>query len=438
MKNKILEKFFTSGWTFSEDESDLKNKFHMMNIAFVLSTAGLLFGITANILRGTPTLIPIELFLLVANMILIFILRINKKYFEMVSLLITMQFTFLFLLLVYISRPEELKHIWIFTYPIVLLYFRNDKNALPWVAVMVFFLMIAPLQPFIPVHYSLFQVTYISFVLVVVSIIIYFYQKRMDEATSLILEQKNMLKKQLDELSKKDKILSLQSKQAVMGEMISMIAHQWRQPLSTVTLNISNLQVKRLLGEEIQDTEFDKAFEDINNTLVYLSDTIDDFQTYFHPNKEISTIEINELIKKAINFTKPRLKDTYIEIVYAQMNKIVIQTYTNEMIQVLLNILNNAIDELITKDIKNPKIVIRVKNLEDDLQLQIEDNAGGIKEEYIDSIFEPYFSTKGKNGTGLGLYMSQMIMQKQFQSSIEVRSHNNKTLFQFKVSKKLA
>ena len=438
MKNKILENFFTSGWQFEENESELKNKFQMMNIAFVLSSAGLLFGIMANILRGTPTLIPIEVFLFVANMILLFVLRINKKYFEVVSLVITLQFTFLFLLLVYISKPEELKHIWIFTYPIVLLYFRNDKNAVPWVAVMVFFLMLAPLQPFIPVHYSLFQVTYISFVLVIVSIIIYFYQKRMDEATSLILEQKNMLKKQLDELSKKDKILSLQSKQAVMGEMISMIAHQWRQPLSTVTLNISNLQVKRLLGEKIADAEFDKTLNDINSTIVYLSDTIDDFQTYFRPNKEISTIEINELIKKAINFTKPRLKDTKIEIEYTLMNKIVIETYANEIIQVLLNILNNAVDELIAKEIEAPRLVIRVKDLENSLQIEIEDNAGGIKEEYIDSIFEPYFSTKGKNGTGLGLYMSQMIMQKQFQSHIEVQTQDNKTLFQLKVPKKLA
>ncbi|WP_049765268.1 hypothetical protein [Sulfurimonas autotrophica] len=90
----------------------------------------------------------------------------------------------------------------------------------------------------------------------------------MDEAKSLIVEQKNMLKEQVEQLSHKDKILTTQSKQAVMGEMISMIAHQWRQPLSTVTLNISNLQVKRLLGEEIQDTEFDKTFEDINNTII--------------------------------------------------------------------------------------------------------------------------------------------------------------------------
>jgi signal transduction histidine kinase len=438
MKNKILENFFTSGWIFSEDESELKNKFQMMNIALLLSSAGLLFGITANIVRETPTLIPLEIILLFANMILMFVLRINKKYFETISLILTLQFTFLFLLLVYISKPDELKHIWIFTYPIVLLYFRNDKNAVPWVAVIVFFLMAAPLQPFIHVHYSLFQVTYISFVLIIVSIIIYFYQKRMDEATSLIIEQKNMLKKQLEELSHKDKILTTQSKQAVMGEMISMIAHQWRQPLSTVTLNISNLQVKRLLGEEIDNVEVDKAFDDINRTVVYLSDTIDDFQTYFHPNKDIVTVEINELIQKAINFTKPRLKNTYIKIECVMTKKILIQTYTNEIIQVLLNILNNAVDELISREIKNPKIVICIKDLENELLLEIEDNAGGIKTEHIDSIFEPYFSTKGKNGTGLGLYMSQMIMQKQFHSSIEVQSQNNKTLFSVKVPKKLA
>ncbi len=438
MKNKILENFFTSGWTFGEDENESRNKFQMMNIAFVLSFAGLLFGISINIVREATTLIPIEIILLFVNIVLLFALRFNKNYFKTISFIVTLQYSMLFLLLVYVSKPEELKHIWLFTYPIVLLYFGNDKSAFVWVAVMVFFLIIAPLQPFVHVTYSLFQMMYISFVLIIVSIIIYFYQKRMDEATKLILEQKNMLKKQLEELIKKDKILSIQSKQAVMGEMISMIAHQWRQPLSTVTLNISNLQVKRMLGETLQEEELEKALNDINNTIIYLSDTIDDFQTYFHPKKEISKLEINELIQKAINFTKLRLKETKIQIIYAQTEKIVIQTYANEMIQVLLNILNNAIDELITREIQHPKILIRVINLEETLQLEIEDNAGGIKEEHIDSIFEPYFSTKGKNGTGLGLYMSQMIMQKQFQSSIEVYSQNNITIFTLKVAKKLA
>ncbi|WP_434636644.1 HAMP domain-containing histidine kinase [Sulfurimonas sp. NW7] len=438
MKNKLLENFFTSGWDFKEDDSELKNKFQMVNIVFLLSFAGLIFGISANILRATPALIPVETVLLLSAVGLMLALRINKKYFKVISFLMTLQYSILFLLLVYMSKPEELKHIWIFTYPIILLYFGSDRYVFFWVAAMVFFLLIAPIQPFVHVSYSLFQVTYISFVLILVSIIIYFYQKRMNEAASLIIEQKNMLKKQLDELTKKDKILSVQSKQAVMGEMISMIAHQWRQPLSTVTLNISNLQIKRLLGKEIREKEYETAFEEINNTIAYLSATIDDFQTYFHPKKEINSIEINELIQKAINFTKPRLKETYIKILYMQKNSAVINTYTNELIQVLLNILNNAVDELIAREIKDPKIIIRVQNRGDALQLEIEDNAGGIKKEHIDSIFEPYFSTKGKNGTGLGLYMSQMIMQKQFHTTIEVESEKNSTVFHFTVPKKLA
>ena len=438
MKNNMIQSFFTSGWQFSEDENELKNKFQMINAAFLLSSAGLLFGITTNILRGTPALIPIETILLAANVILCFVLRVDKQYFRIVSWLVTLQFTFLFLFLVYVSKPEELKHIWIFTYPIVLLFFKNEKNAVAWVGVLIFFLMIAPLQPFVKVEYSLFQVTYISFVLLIVSIIIYFYQKRMDEARNLIIEQKNLLTQQLDELKTKDKILSLQSKQAVMGEMISMIAHQWRQPLSTVTLHISSLQLKRMLGEDIESKEFDKAFENINETVVYLSDTINDFQTYFHPNKKISTITIAELIEKAVNFIKPRLKESKIEIVYDFNGDGKLETYANEIIQVLLNILNNAVDELLKNNIQNPRIAISVQNSKHETHIRIEDNAGGIAQKDLSMIFEPYFSTKGKNGTGLGLYMSQMIMQKQFQSSIEVQSIDDMAVFYLKVPKKLA
>jgi signal transduction histidine kinase len=299
-------------------------------------------------------------------------------------------------------------------------------------------LLIAPFQPFFETQYTFFQLFYLSFVLTIVSIIVYFYKVKMDEATHIISTQEKILSRKVNELMQKDKMISLQSKQAVMGEMISMIAHQWRQPLSTVTLNISNLQVKKLLGEEIPDSELDKALENISDTVVYLSQTIDDFQTYFRPDKEVSSVDINELIEKTIGFVEPRLKKTVIEIKFFPEKRLMVTTYSNELIQVLLNIINNAIDELVARKVEYPNITINIFNREKELAINISDNAGGIAKEHIESIFEPYFSTKGKNGTGLGLYMSQMIMQKQFQTEIEVKSSNYGSIFTIVVPKKLA
>ncbi|MEN4052855.1 sensor histidine kinase [Sulfurimonas indica] len=434
----LIKDFFTSSWSFNEQERELRSKFQMMNIAIVLSSTAVVYGTVLNLYKEFFSLAIFEFLLFLANIVLWYMLRRSKKFYDFVSIAVTAQFTFLLILLIYISSPEEMKHTWYFTYPIIILYFKNEKYAIPWFVFLISMLLIAPFQPFFETQYSFFQLFYISFVLSIVSIIVYFYKVKMDEATQIISTQEKILSKKVVELTQKDKMLTVQSKQAVMGEMISMIAHQWRQPLSTVTLSISNLQVKKLLGEEIEEEEFDQALENISNTVVYLSQTIDDFQTYFRPDKEFSSVDINELIEKAIGFVEPRLKKTAIEIKFFPQQRLVVNTYANEIIQVLLNIINNAVDELISRNIKYPKVVINVFNRDKEVVISIADNAGGIAPEYIDSIFEPYFSTKGKNGTGLGLYMSQMIMQKQFQTAIEVKSTNYGSIFTIVVPKKLA
>ncbi|MDF1876484.1 HAMP domain-containing histidine kinase [Sulfurimonas sp. SAG-AH-194-L11] len=423
--------FFTSAWDFTKEESDLKNKFQMINVAIVLSTIGLITGIISNTIGGIPALIPFEMLLLGINFLLFLLLRYKKESLKLVSLIETAQFTLLFLVLMYISEPNDLKHIWIFTYPILLLYFQNGNNSFYWVVFMVIMLILTPLQPFINVSYTLFQVLYMSVVLMIISIIVYFYQNKIDKA-------KNVIKMQVHELTKKDRLLSLQSKQAVMGEMISMIAHQWRQPLSTVTLSISDIQLKKMLGKEVDDKFMDKALQDISDTVVYLSDTIDDFQTYFAPNKTLSEERICEIINRAVNFTKARMNSARISFKFKECNDGLIQTYSNELVQVILNILNNAIDELLENKKDKASISIRVLEKSNSFDIFIKDNGRGISPENLESIFEPYYSTKGKNGTGLGLYMSQMIMEKQFNSQIEVISSKEGTEFCIKVPKKLA
>ena len=434
-----MDNFFTSGWTFSENEKDTRSRYQMTNIALVLSGFAFIFGIIVNTINDIPDLRAIEAILLFINIVLFFVLRKFRNQFELVIKVMTAQCTFLMLYIVYIGEIHTMKHLWVFTYPIVLLYFQKHNNGMYWSTFLILMILIAPFQPLFEVHFSVFQAMYLSVVLSVVSIIVYFYQKKMHEANDLISQQQITLKKQIEELVQKDRLLTAQSRQAVMGEMISMIAHQWRQPLSTVTLSVSNLQVRKLLGEKIDDGALDKALEDISDTVVYLSHTIDDFQTYFHPNKELSDVEIYQLIDKAVNFVLPRLKGTriFIEIDKSDEKEIYLQTYMNELIQVILNIINNGIDALILSNVKNPRIVISVEEKTDSIVIIIKDNADGIKEENITKIFEPYFSTKGKNGTGLGLYMSQMITQKQFNGKIDVISSDKGSFFSVEIDKVL-
>ena len=169
-------------------------------------------------------------------------------------------------------------------------------------------------------------------------------QEKTKELRAMNESLEQTVREKLDELIQKDKLLTIQSKQAVMGEMISMIAHQWRQPLSTITLQISNLQIQRMMGQIDDENLVNNTLSEISDTIIYLSNTIDDFQTYFHPNKKSEEIEIHQLIHKAISFVLPRIKKEKIELDMKITKNITITTYTNELIQVLLNLLNNAID----------------------------------------------------------------------------------------------
>jgi len=432
-----LNNFFTSGWVFDQVSIDLKSRYQMINLGIVLSTLSLIYAITANVMRDKLDLIPVEIILILANLALLLLLRKDKKYFELVSFIVTAQFTFFFLFLVYVSEPSELKHVWMFTYSIVLLYFHNTKCGIYWFSILIFFLIIAPLQNFIEVQYTLFQVTYIAFVLIVINVVINFYQIKMKEAKDLILQQQESLRTKIAQLEEKDVILGIQSKQAVMGEMISMIAHQWRQPLSTITLQISNLEIKKLLGEDISEKESADTLSQISTTIVYLSDTIDDFQRYFQANKEPEEIGVFELLQKASNFVLPRLKATHIDFSIETNNEIQLLAHINELIQVILHILNNAIDSLIEKDSDNAKVIVKVIDLVEEIEIVIEDNANGISDANLSYLFEPYFSTKGKNGTGLGLYMSQMIIEKQFNGTISVETSSKGSSFIVKIPKRV-
>jgi len=459
-----LDRFFTSGYDFKDSSDEIKSKFQMLNIAILLSSIALIYGIIGNYIRNILGIIPVEIILLFINIGLIFILRTYRNSFELVTKIITAQFTFFFLFLFYSYDPTDLKHIWLFTYPIILLYFQNVRSSFYWSLFMLFVIMISPFQTIVESKYSIFQASYLSFALIIVTVIIYFYKLKMDEAKDIIVEQQNQLqnfntelevkveqktselqdlneslemkvKEKIKELITKDRLITAQSKQAVMGEMIHMIAHQWRQPLSTITLQISNLHFKRLLGENVPIKDSDKILSEISNTIVYLSDTIDDFQTYFRPNKEQEEIEVHELLNRAINLTLSRTQDMSIQIVNDKKSDVLIKTYVNEMVQVILNLINNALDALSEIDKDDAKLLVYARELDEIVYIYVEDNANGISDENLEHIFEPYFSTKGKNGTGLGLYMSQMIVEKQFHGEILVESSSSGTKFIVEISK---
>ena len=234
------------------------------------------------------------------------------------------------------------------------------------------------------------------------------------EFKQLAKDANNMLIKRskiLAELDSKNAQLLQQSRLAQMGEMISMIAHQWRQPLSAINAVSGNLTLKAKLDKLDNDTVIELG-EKISDYSQHLSSTIDDFRDFFKPNKEKREAAFNDLIKNVLNIVEDSIINQNIELITELNSKNTFNTYPNEIKQVILNLIKNAEDILLEKKIENPCIKIKTYDDENNSYLSVEDNGGGIPKDIIDKIFDPYFSTKTKkNGTGLGLYMSKTIIE---------------------------
>jgi len=258
-----------------------------------------------------------------------------------------------------------------------------------------------------------------------------------DEALAMYQKINNQLakevKKELEKNREKDKIMFFQSRMAQMGETIAMIAHQWRQPLNNLAILNQSLYINykkdRLTKESIE-----KFFNSSKELITHMSETIDDFKEFFKPDKEKGRFCLNETILHLLDLIKPEFDNLNIYIHRDCSTKVFLIGYKNEFSQAILNILNNAKDALVSKQILNKKISISLETDEKHIYITIKDNAGGIKEEIIDKVFDPYFSTKGdKNGTGLGLYMTKMIIEEHMEGEISVKNDFEGAVFLIKL-----
>jgi signal transduction histidine kinase len=208
-----------------------------------------------------------------------------------------------------------------------------------------------------------------------------------------------------------EKILYEQSRFAAMGEMLGNIAHQWRQPLSSINAAIGNAKIDNMLSLATKES-LDETFGRIEAYTRYLSDTIDDFRGYFKKNVECVRYRITDIIKTVESLSQSSFKHIHI-VKEVELPQTDLNGYPNEVMQVLLNILNNAKDAFDESDVIEKYILIRVRNTSTHVTIKICDNAGGIDKKVIDNIFDPYFTTKHKaQGTGIGLYMSKEMIQK--------------------------
>ena len=247
--------------------------------------------------------------------------------------------------------------------------------------------------------------------------------KMVDEKTKELQELNRGLEQRIvyevEQSRQKDEIMFRQSRLAAMGEMIGNIAHQWRQPLNAMVLIIQSFQMKRLAGLELSDAFIDQQAKEGIALASLMSRTIDDFRNFFKPNRKEEIFSVKDTTEYSIELVKEYYAKAGIKIYLTCEEDVFISGYPNEFSQVIMNLFSNAKDALEERCVELKYIEVNITKDEDHAIIWVVDNGGGISESVKDRMFEPYFTTKHKSsGTGIGLYMSQQIIEKQMHGTI--------------------
>lgn len=244
----------------------------------------------------------------------------------------------------------------------------------------------------------------------------------LQEAVRSLESEMNERLQAVEELRQKERMLSQQSRLAAMGEMISNIAHQWRQPLNTLALLVQELPVIFRSGGGTQEY-LESSVRKSMDTIRQLSKTIDAFGFFVRPCESAELFQADEVVEKTLSLLQASLDALHIRTEIEITGHPLLRGCPSQFSQVLLNILNNARDAFAGGTVPDPLVVIRLYAGEGRTVVTVTDNAGGIPDQVIERVFDPYFSTKGwKQGTGIGLYMCKSIVDKDMNGSISVRN----------------
>jgi DNA-binding response OmpR family regulator len=239
--------------------------------------------------------------------------------------------------------------------------------------------------------------------------------KRMRDKLTLDIKTEVAKKMEMEHL------LVEQTKMAQVGEMFSMITHQWRQPLSAITLACTKAEVQMDLENYSQDS-CRETLHDITKYASHLSNTIEDFKSFFKPTKNFKIFSLLGIVKKALSLNHERFSFAEVTVKLDERVHLQVRTIENELIQVLLTLFQNSLDAFEANEIKHPHLSIMFRELDGEIEMIIQDNAGGIQLDDLDQIFEANVSTKGSKGSGMGLYMCRLMIENHCHGSISVEN----------------
>lgn len=267
--------------------------------------------------------------------------------------------------------------------------------------------------------------------------------ERVEKRFNTIMEiSDKQSKRLLTEIEEKEEML-VRNKLANISDMISMLAHQWRQPLSIISTQIVGIDLKISMNRyNLEKQEDRKNFLDLLSTrhqmvlenVNYISTIIDNFMNYFKSDEKEELVIASLPIKNALSIIKPMLAMKHIGITQDFKCEDEMLLPLSDIVDVVLSIVNNCNDNFKVRDTINPHITLSTKKIEDKLIIAISDNGGGISKDIADKIFDPYFSTKEeKNGTGLGLYINKMIIEEHCYGKLTTYNNNDGAVFEIEL-----
>ncbi len=291
------------------------------------------------------------------------------------------------------------------------------------------------------------SILFILFIILILTLIInagfkFFTRQLISTQTELENLNKTLEQRVNEEVEKnrqQEKHLLHQSRLAQMGEVLSMIAHQWRQPLSSINAIITSIKLKYALkdfdlkkrsDQEALMTYTQEQLDKVENSVINLSEIIDDFKDFYKPTHNKVTVGIDKLVKRALTLVEASFKSNRINYEIQCDDNSKVDVHFNEVTQVILNLIQNALEEMVEHQTTNPTVTLKTFSDEHNAYIEVCDNGDGIDKELTEKIFDPYFSTKeSKNGSGLGLYMSKMIIEEHHHGKFYLKTDTEQTCF---------
>lgn len=437
----------SSNYKFSEKEKATAFRFKTLSFFIwitIFSSIYYIFFFYIKDLYREFYIIEFMIAIVFFSVCMLYYLRRSKEHYNKVIYSFLILLLILFTYILHVEMDNSGRHLW-FILPIVVSYYLiGRRQGIITTFFIIILLLTYGLQSYMPSTINEFSLIDGISIIILLSICIFVFEKEYENVLRnsheyyALLEQNNedlgsKAKSEIISNEKKTSLLIEESRFAQMGKTLSMIAHHWRQPLSSISTSSANIKLSIMLDECVKE-KLMINIENIDTHVKLLSETINDFRSFFKSSKHKEFLTGHKIMKDAFKIIQETMTSNGITFDLDLDNETKVYVYKNEMVQAVLNILTNANEIFVLNEQKDARMKIKISNNDEELIIRIQDNAGGVDKDALDDLFDPYYSTKlVKNGTGLGLYISKTIIEEQALGKLLVENKNRGLCFTIKV-----